>query len=105
MEQIEKRGLELQEEIKHLLASPNKRSNTKNPQVMWKTFKTNITRRVANEAKIKNYKHQTKLQNLKKDREETMANLDFEENGELQWQESLLASEIEHLEKVLSQNN
>ena len=105
MKQIEERGLELQEEIKHLLATPNERSDTKNPQVMWKTFKTDITKRVANEAKIKNYKCQTKLRSLKKDRKETIANLDFEENSELQWQESLLASEIEHLEKVLSQNN
>ena len=61
--------------------------------------------KVAYEAKIKSYKRQTKIRKLKKDREETLANQDFEENGELQWHEAILASEIEHLERVSSQNN
>ena len=105
MDDVIKMGLKLQEDINDLLASPNGRTDSNNPQTMWKTFKTEMNAKVAYEAKIKSYKRQTKIRKLKKDREETLANQDFEENGELQWHEAILASEIEHLERVSSQNN
>ena len=105
MEEVVKRGLKLQEDIGKLKASPNERTDLYNPQTLWRAFKTEITTTVAKEAKIKSYKRQTKIRKLKKDREETLANQDFEVDGELQWHEALLASEIEHLEKVSSQNH
>ena len=105
MDWVEKRGISLQEELNKLNASPNERSETKNPQTMWKRFKVETNQWVANAAKIKHYKQLTKIQNLKKDREEILANQNFEESGELQWHETILASEIEHLERVTSQNN
>ena len=104
MEDVVRRGLTLQENMNNLRTSPNERTDSNNPQTMWRAFKLEITTKVANEAKIKNYKRQTKIRKLKKDREETLNNQDFENNGELQWHEALLASEIEHLEKVTSQN-
>ena len=105
MDWVEKRGISLQEELNKLNVSPNERSETKNPQTMWKRFKVETNQWVANAAKIKHYKQLTKIQNLKKDREEILANQNFEESGELQWHETILASEIEHLEKATSQYN
>ena len=68
-------------------------------------FKVDITQWIAQEGKKKHYKCQAKMRNLKKDREEVINKPDFEENGDLQWQEAILANEIEHLEKVTSYNN
>ena len=105
MEQVEKKGIKLQEDLETIRTSPNERTATNNPQLMWKTFKSEITEWVAHEAKIKHHKCRTKIRKLKKDREETLAHPDFEENGELQWHETILAKEIEHLERVTSKNN
>ena len=105
MEWVVKRGIRLQNDINSILAPPYERSAMNNPQTLWKTFKSETTEWVAREAKLKHHKCRTKIKNLKKDREETMAHPDFGENGELQWHESILAKEIEHLEKVISCNN
>ena len=105
MEWVEKRGIELQNDIKTVLTYPNVRSETNNPQTMWRKFKVETTEWVKHEAKIKHYKRQAKIRNLRKDREEILANPDLEENGTLQWQEMMLAKEIEHLEKVTNRNN
>ena len=72
MKQVEKRGIELQDELKRILASPNKRTETHNPQTIWKAFKTETTKWVAQKAKMKHYKCHAKIRNLKKDQEETL---------------------------------
>ena len=105
MDWIVKKGLELQDDLKKLQTSPSDRSDTNNPQTMWKTFKAETTQWVAHEAKKKHYKQRSRVQKLRKDREEILTNPDFEENGTLQWNELVLAKEIEHLEKVMSWNN
>ena len=102
MDWIVKKGLELQDDLKKLQTSPSDRSDTNNPQTMWKTFKAETTQWVAHEAKKKHYKQRSRVQKLRKDREEILTNPDFEENGTLQWNELVLAKEIEHLEKVMS---
>ena len=105
MEWVVKKGIKLQEDLKAIRTSPNGRTTTNNPQLMWKTFKSEVTEWVAREAKIKHHKCRSKIRNLRKDREETLAHPDFEGNGELQWHETILAKEIEHLERITSKNN
>ena len=105
MEWVEKKGITLQNDIKSILEAPHERTLTNNPQTKWKTFKTEITHWVAHEAKVQHHKRVSKMRNLKKDREETLANPDFGESGTLQWNETMLAKEIEHLERVTSRNN
>ena len=61
MEDVVRRGLTLQENMNNLRTSPNERTDSNNPQTMWRAFKLEITTKVANEAKIKNYKRQTKI--------------------------------------------
>ena len=102
MDQIVKKGLKLQDDLKKLQTSPSERSDTNNPQTLWKTFKTETTQWVAHEAKIKHYKQRSRVRKLRKDREEILTNPDFEGNGTLQWNELVLAKEIEHLERVMS---
>lgn len=102
---VEKKGIKLQDDINEILTSPNGRTDENNPQHLWKAFKSDITKWVAQEAKIKHYKRLTKIRHLKKDREETLTHPGFEESRELQWHEAILANEIEHLEKSTSRNN
>ena len=105
MNWIEKKGKELQEKMERLETAPETRSRTDNPQIHWKTFKTEIKDHVSNEAKMKRYKAKAKLRKLEKDRTEILTKLEQEENEELQWQEAIIANEIEHLEKIMSYNN
>ena len=105
MEWVVKRGMRLQNDLKAIRTHPNKRSEKNNPQTLWKEFKVETAKWVAQEAKIKHYKRQSKIRNLRKDREKILADPDLEENGTLQWQEMVLAKEIKHLEKVSSRNN
>ena len=105
MDWVESRGKRLQTDLNRLKMSPNERSVTDNPQTQWKSFKIDITKYIAYEAKMKHYKAQTKRRKLKKDREDILEKTDLDENEDLQWQEAILANEIEHLEKITSYNN
>ena len=64
-----------------------------------------IAKWVNYEAKIKHYKSSTRIENLKKDREEILERPDLEENTDLQWHEAILADQIEYMERVVSLNN
>ena len=104
MDQIETKGLKLQNDLKKFLTPASEWSDTNNPQILWEMFKTDINKWVAQEAKIKHYGQQAKAQKLRKDREEILNNPNLDENPMLQWNELILAKEIEHLEKVMSWN-
>ena len=105
MKWVEERRMDLQRDLNNLQTSPQGRTSTNNPQTLWRKFKIDITKWIAYEGKMKHYKCQTKMRNLKKDREEILNRTDFEENENLHWQEAILASKIEHLKKVTSYNN
>ena len=105
MQWIEKKGKDLQTNLERLKATPDTRSGTDNPQILWKNFKTEITDHVAKEAKMKRYRAKAKLRKLEKDRTEILAKIELDDNEDLQWQEAIIANEIEHLEKLMSYNN
>lgn len=105
IEWIENRGCALQESIERIKLNPEERSLTLNLQTLWWNFKVNIAKWVNYEAKTKHYKSLTKINNLKKDREEIIERPDLEENMDLQWHKAILADQIEYLERVVSLNN
>ncbi|KAH9003917.1 Endonuclease/exonuclease/phosphatase [Lactarius deliciosus] len=90
----------LQEDIKQI----NPRTDPNNAQLLWHKFKLSTITRLDYEAKKANYKYQSKILNLEKDRKETLDNPDFEENADLQWQEAILTNEINYLKRKSSHN-
>ena len=104
MNWVEERGKELQANIERLRTTPDERSRMENPQTLWKNFKTEISKHIAKEARLKKFKTKTRLRKLEKDREEILKKIEVEETEELQWQEAILANEIGHLEKITSYN-
>ena len=91
----------LQDNLNSLSDKPHERTPESNPQTLWRNFKIDITIYMQYEGKMKHYKCQSKMQNLKENREDLP---DLDENESLQWQEAILVNEIEHLEKVTSYN-
>lgn len=104
MNWVEDKGKVLQVNLERLMTTPNERSRTDNPQLLWKNFKKEITEHIAKEARMKKYKAKARLRKLEKDREEVLKKIETEEKEELQWQEAILANEIGHLEKITSYN-
>jgi ribonuclease HI len=105
MERVVEKGMELQEGLERIRTTPDERTDAYNPQTLWRQFKMAIIVQATSGSKRNQFRCRTRINQLTKDREQTLERPDFEENIELQWQEAILANEIEHLEKVISHNN
>ena len=104
VEKIERMGITLQQEVRALLRSPNARDKNHNVQMLWKTFKQEISALTKDKMKKSHYKRLTMIRNLQKDRKSLMENPEFETNEQLSWQEALIADKIAYLERVNSHN-
>ena len=105
IEHIIEKGMILQEEMTELRNNPNRRTSDKNHQTLWKTFKFTLARWIELVTKNNHYKRATKIKNLQEDRKKTIENPNFETDQNLQWDEAILAREIEYLEKKNSKEN
>jgi len=96
---ISERGIQLQSDLDGLRTNSTDRSIS-NPQRLWENFKLDI-QQIAKKHSCKSFhKISTRIALIKKDRKQLTDCPDFNENDDLRFQEALLASELEHLEKV-----
>ena len=105
LEKIIERGKILQDEMRELKNNPNRRSSERNHQTLWKSFKTENMRWIKQVTKNTHHKRATKIRKLQEDRKKLLTNPNFEMDQNMQWNEALLANEIEYLEKKNSKEN
>ena len=105
LEHIIKKGMILQEEMKEIKNNPNIRSPDKNHQTLWKVFKFTSARWIELVTKNTHHKRAMKIKNLQEDRKKIIENPNFEMDQNMQWDEAILANEIEYLERKNSKEN
>jgi hypothetical protein len=99
IEKVIKRGIQLQEDIKDQKDSNTDRE-TCNPQLLWESFKSEIKKIAISQNKKTYHRVTSKICNLEKDKTTLTTHPDFDIRDDLKTSEALIASELNHLEKV-----
>jgi Reverse transcriptase (RNA-dependent DNA polymerase) len=102
LREVERKGISLQEDLRKTIEEG--RQDALNPQTLWETFKTDITKLAKATSRITYYKRQVKLKKLNKGRKEILNNPNFDNNEKLRWEEGLIANRIEYIENLCSNN-
>ncbi|KAG1870490.1 Endonuclease/exonuclease/phosphatase [Suillus tomentosus] len=97
LEKLEKLGLTLQTDIEN--CTVDTRTNSRNPQTLWETFKSKITSEAQHTAKSHLTKINQKIKQLHKDINRTSNAPDIDSSIDRQQNKIILEKELEHLER------